>query len=139
LLHLLLALSLGASALSNFPRDAAGRVTQPALGLVLEGQPVVVVSAGDRLAAFAADGSSPPGFPFLVPDGEQLVGAPAAADLDGNRRIEIALVTASGKVYLWAGGGLAAGFPVSLGARARAGAPSAVSYTHLTLPTIYSV
>jgi hypothetical protein len=121
-LHLLLAVSLGASALSNFPRDAGGRVSQPALGLVLGGQPVVVVSAGDRVTAFAADGSSPAGFPFLVPGGEQLVGAPAAADLDGDRRTEIAVVTASGKVYLLAGGGVAAGFPVSLGARARAGA-----------------
>jgi len=121
-LHLILAVSLGASALANFPRDAAGRITQPALGLVLDGQPVVVVSAGDRLAAFAADGSSPAGFPFLVPDGEQLVGAPAAADFLGDHRMEIAVVTASGKVYLWAGGALAAGFPASLGARARAGA-----------------
>ena len=122
MLHFLLSLTLAAAALSNYPRDAGGRVSQPAIGLTLDGQPVVVVSAGDRLNAFRADGSSPGGFPFILPGGEQLAGAPAAADLDGDRRPAIAVVTVSGKVYLWAGGGLVAGFPVSLGARARAGA-----------------
>lgn len=122
MLHLLLSLTLGAGALSNFPRDAGGRISQPALGVSFDGTPVVVVSAGDRINAFRADGGTVSGFPFIVPDGELLAGAPAAADLDGSRRPAIAVVTVSGKVFLWSGGGVAAGFPVSLGARAKAGA-----------------
>jgi outer membrane protein assembly factor BamB len=122
MLHLLLSLTLGAGALSNFPRDAGGRISQPALGVSFDGTPVVVVSAGDRLNAFRADGGTVSGFPFIIPDGELLAGAPAAADLDGSRRPSIAVVTVSGRVYLWSGGGVAAGFPVSLGARSRAGA-----------------
>jgi hypothetical protein len=121
MLHLLLSFTLGAGALSNFPRDAGGRVTHSAVGVSFDGTPVVVVSAGDRVAAFRGDGAPVAGFPFVLPGGELLAGAPAAADLDGNRRPEIAVVTVTGKVYLWSGGGIAPGFPVSLQARARAG------------------
>ncbi len=122
MLHLLLSLTLGAGALSNFPVEAGGRISQSAIGVSFDGTPVVVVSAGDRVNAFRADGGTVSGFPFLIPGGEPLAGAPAAADLDGSRRPAIAVVTVSGKVYLWSGGGVAAGFPVSLGARAKAGA-----------------
>ena len=122
MVSLLLAFTLGAGLHPGFPRDAGGRITQPALGLQLDGAPVVVVSAGDWVAAFRADGGAVAGFPFLVPGGEQLAGAPAAADLHGDGRPEVAVVTTAGKVYVLGRGGVAAGFPVSLGAKARAGA-----------------
>jgi hypothetical protein len=121
MVQLLLALALGASPLPRFPLEAGGRITHAALGITIDGAPTVVVSAGDRVTAFRADGSTPAGFPFLVPDGEQLAGPPAAAPLDGDRRPSIAVVTVSGKVYLLGAGGVARGFPVVLGARARAG------------------
>lgn len=121
MIELLLAIALGAGALSNFPRETGGKIAAPAVGVVLDGVPVVVLAAGDQLAAFRADGGSPGGFPVRVGEGETLVGAAAAADMDGDRRPEIAGVTASGKVVLWSGG-VVAGWPVSLGARARAGA-----------------
>jgi outer membrane protein assembly factor BamB len=120
MLELLLAIALSAGALSNFPRDAGGKITAPAIGIALDGTPVVVVAAGDQVVAYRADGGSPPGFPIRLGDGEVAVGAPAAADMDGSRRLAVAAVTASGKVVL-SSGGVVPGWPVSLGARARAG------------------
>jgi len=121
MLELLLATALGAGALSNFPRDTSGKIGHPAIGLTLDGGPAVVVAAGDLLTGYRADGGSPIGLPFALGGGEVAAGAPAAADMDGDRRPEIALVTTSGKVFLWSGGKVA-GWPVLLGAKARAGA-----------------
>jgi hypothetical protein len=118
--ELLLALALGASALSNFPRDAGGRISQPAIGVSIGGAPAVVVTAGDRVLAYRGDGSVVPGFPLSLGEGEVAAGAAAAADMDGDGRPEIAVVTTSGRLFLWSGG-LVQGFPVQLGARARAG------------------
>src|SRR6516165_7645467 len=112
--ELLLALALGASALSNFPRDAGGRISQQAIGVSIGGAPAVVVTAGDRVLALRGDGSLVPGFPLTLGEGEVAAGAAAAADMDGDGRPEIAVVTTSGKVFLWSGG-LVPGFPVQLG------------------------
>ena len=86
MLQLLLSLTLGAGALSNFPLDA--------------GRPDLAARARRELRrrrrwwwsrpATSSTPSAPTagtvsGFPFVVPDGELLVGAPAAADLDGDR------------------------------------------------------
>ena len=120
---LLLALALGAGALSNFPREAGGKVQYPAVLVPVGGAPTVVVAAADLLTAFRADGGTPSGFPVRLsasPD-EVASGAPAAADMDGDGKPEIAAVTSAGRVFLWSGGGVAAGFPVRLGARVRAG------------------
>jgi hypothetical protein len=118
--QLLLALALGASALSNFPRDAGGRISQQAIGVSIGGAPAVVVTAGEKVLAFRGDGSVVSGFPLALGPGEVAAGAAAAADMDGDGKPEIAVVTTSGKLFLWSGG-IVAGFPVQLGARARAG------------------
>jgi hypothetical protein len=118
---LLLALALGATALSNFPRDAGGRVSQPAIGVAIGGVPAVVVPAGEKVIALRGDGSMAPGFPIVLGPGEAAAGPAAAADMDGDGRPEIAVVTTSGRVFLWSGGPVP-GFPLPLGARARAGA-----------------
>jgi hypothetical protein len=116
---LLLALALGA-ALPGFPRDAGGRIAQAPLAITLDGAPAIVVVAGDRLAGFRADGATVPGLPLALGPGEDAAGPPAAADLDGDRRPEIAVVTRSGKLLLWSGR-LLPGFPAALGAPASAG------------------
>jgi hypothetical protein len=61
MIELLLAIAMGAGALSNFPRETGGKITLPAVAVTLDGGQVVVVPAGDRLAAFRADGGSPGG------------------------------------------------------------------------------
>jgi hypothetical protein len=118
--ELLLALALAATALPSFPRPAGGRIAAPAIGAVVAGAPTVVVAAGDRLTGFRPDGSAAPGLPLVFGDGDEAVGAPATADVDGDGRAELAVATRSGRVFLWSGG-VVPGFPVKLGARAKAG------------------
>jgi hypothetical protein len=118
--QLLLALALGAGALSNFPREAGGKIAHPAIAVSLGGAPAVIVPAGDLLTGFRADGSTPSGLPVALGTDEVASGGAAAADMDGDGRPEVAVATASGKVFLWSGAVLP-GFPVSLGARAKAG------------------
>jgi hypothetical protein len=117
---LLLALALQAAALTSFPRDGGGRISQPAVGVSLGGAPAIVVPAGERIVALRGDGSPVPGFPLALGPGEAAAGAVAVADMDGDGRPEIAAVTTSGRLYLWSGG-LVRGFPVQLGAKVRAG------------------
>src|SRR5512138_405163 len=98
---LLLAVALGASALSGFPREAGGKISTSAVQVQVGGAPVVVVAAADRLTAFRADGGTPAGFPVplaAAPD-EVASGAPSAADMDGDGRPEIALATTAGRVF----------------------------------------
>ncbi len=118
--QIVLAIALGAAALSNFPRDEGGRISQPAIGIQLGGAPAVVVPAGERVVAVRADGSPAPGFALSFGADDAASGAAAAADMDGDGRLEIAVATASGKLFLWSGGA-AGGFPVSLRAPAKAG------------------
>ena len=112
--EVLLALALSAVALSNFPREAGGRIARTAIAVEIGGAPAVVVAAGDRLSAFRADGTMPPGFPLVLDS--PVAGAPAAADMDGDGRPELAAVSSAGKLYVWSGGGLVPGFPVKLSA-----------------------
>ena len=119
--RLLLALALSAGVLSGFPRSAGGPIVQSAVGAFIDGAPAVVVAAGETVAAWRADGSSPHGFPLRLGSGEAAAGSPAAADMDRDRRYDIAVVTTSGKLHLWAGSVPVPGFPARLGAQARAG------------------
>jgi len=118
---LLLSLVAGAGALSNYPRPAGGPVSQSAIGVQLDGAPAVVVVAGDQLAAFRVDGSPVAGFPLPLGADGLASGAPASADMDGDGRPELAVATVSGKLLLFSGRTPVPGFPVKLGAKARAG------------------
>jgi hypothetical protein len=118
--ELLLSVALGAGALPGFPVDVGGRVSQAAIAVELGGAPVVVVAAGENVVAVRGDGGRVPGFPIVLGAGEGAAGSPAAADMDGDRKAEVAVVTTNGKVYLWSGA-VVSGFPVNLGARVKAG------------------
>jgi hypothetical protein len=122
MISLLLAVAVGAGALSNFPREAGGKVSAPAVLVQLGGAPAVVVAAGERLTAFRADGGTPAGFPvpLAAAQDEAAAGAPGAVDMDGDGRPEIAVATTAGRVFLWSGG-VVKGWPVNAGARIRAG------------------
>ncbi len=116
---ILLAAALGAS-FSSFPRDAGGKIAHPGIGVTLGGAPAVVVTAGERVVGFRADGSAVNVLSLASGEEDPAAGPPAAADVDGDGRLEIAAVSASGKVFLWSGGPVG-GFPLKLGARARTG------------------
>jgi VCBS repeat protein len=116
----MLLLAVLGAALSNFPRDAGGRIAHAGIGVHLGGAPAVVVVAGEKVLAFRADGSAVALFSIAGGEEDEAAGAPAAADMDGDGRVEIAVATKSGRLFLWSGGMLP-GFPVKLGARARAG------------------
>ncbi len=118
---LLLAVALGATGFSSFPRDAGGKIAHAAIGASVGGAPAVIVAAGDRVVGFRADGSPVAGLSIALGADDPAAGAPAAADMDGDGRAEVAVATTSGKLYLWSGGPVP-GFPVKLGAPAKAGA-----------------
>jgi hypothetical protein len=118
---LLVALALGSSGITGFPTEAGGRIAHHGIAVAVGGAPAVVVAAGDRVVGFRADGGAVPGLAIPIGADDAAAGAPAAADMDGDGRVEIAVTTTSGKVHLWSGGPVS-GFPVNLGARARAGA-----------------
>ncbi|HET8540596.1 MAG TPA: hypothetical protein VFL83_12055 [Anaeromyxobacter sp.] len=118
---LLLAVAVAAAGFSNFPRDAGGAIAHPAIGATVGGAPAVIVAAGDRVVGFRADGSAAGGLAIAVGADDPAAGAPAAADMDGDGRAEVAVSTASGKIHLWSGGPVP-GFPLKLGGRAKAGA-----------------
>ncbi|MFL5263071.1 MAG: hypothetical protein ACJ79L_11790 [Anaeromyxobacteraceae bacterium] len=119
---LLLALALGAGSLPGYPLTLGAPVSQHAVGALLDGAPALVVVAGDRVVALRVDGASVRGYPVPLGKDEVASGAPAAGDLDGDGRVEIAVVTLSGKVVVLGGGAPVPGFPARLGAKARAGA-----------------
>lgn len=117
---ILLSVALAAT-FSNFPRDAGGRIAHAGIGVTVGGVPTVVVAAGERVVGFRADGSAVPLLSFSGDEEDAAAGAPVAGDMDGDGRPEIAVATASGRLFLWSGGP-ASGFPLKLGARTRAGA-----------------
>jgi hypothetical protein len=121
MIELLLAVALGAGALPNFPIDTGGRISHGAIAVELGGSPAIVVASGENLVAVRGDGGRVAGFPLSLGPGEVASGAPVSGDMDGDRRPEIAVVTTSGKLFLWSGQ-LVGGFPLSLGARVKAGA-----------------
>ena len=116
---IILAVALGA-ALSGFPRDAGGRIAHAGIGVTVGGAPAVVVAAGEKVVAVRGDGTAVTLLTLATGEDDQAAGAPAAADMDGDGRAEIAVATTSGRLFLWSGGPVP-GFPVKLGARARAG------------------
>jgi len=119
-MNALLPLVLGAAVLPGFPKPAGGPVAHAAVGLLLDGQPAVVLVAGDKVNAFRADGTRVRGFPLALGAGESASGAPAA-EVGRDGAATLAVATASGKLHLWRRGKPVAGYPAALGAPCRAG------------------
>lgn len=97
---LLLAVAVGAAGFSSFPRDAGGKISNPAIGVNVGGAPAVIVAAGDRVVGYRADGSPLAGLAIETGPDDAVAGAPAAADMDGDGRPELAVASASGRLWL---------------------------------------
>ncbi len=95
----------------RWPNGATASAYPVSWGDVLPLEPVVIDIDGDnrpealwpegpdRLRALDRDGNPPAGWPKLT--GDEVVGAPAAGDLDGDGRREIAVATRRGWVFIW--------------------------------------
>ncbi len=118
---LLLAIAVGAAGFSSFPRDVGGKIASGPIGANVGGAPAVLVAGGGAVKAFRADGNPVSGLAIPLGADDPAAGGPAAADMDGDGRVEIAVATASGKLHLWSGGPVP-GFPRNLGAAAKGGA-----------------
>ncbi len=132
---------LGEGVLAELPREP---LRVPAIGDVTgDGDPEILVTAGERLYGWARDGTPLPGFPvgvdpalsepcvagvakpcfdedkrFLTPDlhlKRGFFGSPALADLDADGRLDVVVGAADQHLYAWRGDGrLLSGFPTRL-------------------------
>ena len=123
LLALVAPTSRAATSLTGFPKRTGKPIARSAVAADLSGNGdhALVAVAGDRLVAYGTDGQALAGFPISLGSKDQAVGDPAAADMDGDHKAEVAVATASGKVFLISGGAVAPGFPVKLEAGCAAG------------------
>lgn len=124
------ALLLSLAAVPGFQKKLGAPIERSAVvaDLLGQGQPSVLVAAGDQLFAYGLDGHGLSGFPLALGPGESAAGDLAAADMDGDRRAEVAIALKSGKLLLLANGQLCAGFPLTL----EGGAASGPSFVDLT-------
>jgi hypothetical protein len=117
----LVALAVAALPPGGVKLRAGGPIAGSLLVVALDGAPAVVAVAGEAVVAHRADGRPVAGFPARLPAGERAAGGPAAGDLDGDGRPEVAVATASGTVLVFGRGGATPGYPLALGAAVRAG------------------
>ena len=91
--------------------------------LLGNGEQVVLAVGGSELHAFGISGKPVHGFPIQLGAKDVAAGDLAAADMDGDRHPEVAVTTASGKLFLISNGALLSKFPIKL-EKGCAGGPS---------------
>jgi len=127
-----------AALLPGFPRvmDDMQFLTAPVLADVTgDGVADVVNGSGVYLVrAYAADGSTPPGFPKFTHG--WLIGSPAIGDVDGDGRNELVANTREGRLFVWDTPGLSseAANPWALGGRDRRNTQNLSSGVATTVP-----
>lgn len=119
------------TSLPGWPKavDGSGFNTSAAVGPLLgDGRAMIVVAAKSG-TVYAVDplGNALPGWPQVT--GDQVLSAPAMADIDADGDLEIVLGCDDGRLYAWHHhGGAAAGWPVDLGSEITA-APAIADLT----------
>jgi hypothetical protein len=82
-----------------------------------DGNNYLITNNGNKLFAYNFNGTLANNFPFELNDGDEFVGLPLAADIEGNLKSEIISFTKNGRVFAFDGGtgNLVEGFPISFG------------------------
>ncbi|MEO8232734.1 MAG: T9SS type A sorting domain-containing protein [Ignavibacteriota bacterium] len=94
-----------------------------------DGNNYLITNNLNKLFAYNLNGSSADNFPFQLNDGDEFVGLPLAADIEGDSKSEIVAFTKNGLVYAIDGGTgkVVDGFPISFGSMLKS---DAVIYNH---------
>jgi hypothetical protein len=82
-----------------------------------DGNNYILTTSGNKIIAINLNGSSADNFPISLNDGDQFIGLPLAADIEGDAKAEVIAFTKSGLVYAIDGGSgkIVDGFPISFG------------------------
>ena len=87
-----------------------------------DGNNYLITSHLDKLFAYNLNGALADNFPFILNDGDEFIGLPLAADIEGDSKSEIIGFTKNGLVYAIDGGTgkVVDGFPISFGSMLKA-------------------
>ena len=82
-----------------------------------DGNNYLIINEKNKITAYNFNGSTAENFPFELKDGDEFVGLPLAADIEGDLKSEIISFTKSGKVFAFDGGTgkIINGFPLTFG------------------------
>ncbi len=82
-----------------------------------DGNIYLITNNNENIVAYNLNGSIADNFPYQLKDGDEFVGLPLAADIEGDLKSEIISFTKSGKVFAFDGGTgkIVDGFPIAFG------------------------
>ncbi|MBK7629655.1 MAG: T9SS type A sorting domain-containing protein [Ignavibacteriales bacterium] len=84
-----------------------------------DGNNYILTTSGNKILAINSNGAAADNFPFVLNDGDEFIGLPLAADIEGDEKSEIIAFTKNGLVYTIDGGTgkVVDGFPISFGSQ----------------------
>jgi len=82
-----------------------------------DGNNYLVTNDGNKLFAYNLNGALADNFPFELKDGDEFMGLPLAADIEGDLKSELISYTKNGRIFSFDGGTgkVVDGFPISFG------------------------
>ena len=105
---------------STFPAPSFESASSFSLAdLKNDGNNYLITNTGNNLFAYNFNGTLADNFPFTLNDGDEFLGLPLSADIEGNLKSEIIAHTKNGRIFAFDGGTgkVVDGFPISFGTR----------------------